>query len=125
MPAIVDKIAIKQHEDREKLDRRVKLTKAQKEEIRTNYFAMNENDRPSQRALAKQHGVSKRLIQFILYPEREQANQERLRQHQKERRYYDTEKHRAYTQNHRDYKRSLLENGTLQLNNPEPSSETE
>jgi len=125
MPAIVDKITIQQHGDREKLDRRVKLTNAQKENIRTNYFATSEADRPSQRALAKQYGVSHRLIQFILYPERERENKERLRQHQKEGRYYNTDKQRTYMQKHRAYKRALVEEGKLQLDNPISTPETE
>lgn len=48
--------------------------------------------------------VSRRLIQFVIWPERLAANR-RLRDWSK---WYRKEKHRAYMKNHRRYKQTIL-----------------
>jgi len=113
MPSNIDNIRITKDGNDERLDRRVKLTKEQKQTIRKQYFAMHESERPSQQTLADQHGVSRRLIQYILYPERELRQRDLTKKRNPHQRYYDREKRRAYMQNHRDYKRSLVKTGKL------------
>lgn len=112
MPAIVDKLRVTNGSD-EKLDRRIKLTSAEKQTIREQYFRMKECERPTMTSLAKEYGVDRRTIQFILYPEREVRQRELARERRKDGRYYDKERHRKYMQNYRDYKRALVKAGKL------------
>lgn len=93
----------------EQHDRRVKLTAEQKEQIVQEY----ETGLISITALSKKYGVSKRLIQFTLFPERKEKNKERFLKAQKEGRYYDRKKHAAYTKKHRDHKKALYQQGLL------------
>ena len=57
-------------------DRRQKLTPFQKAEIIHRYMT----DAVSQRQLAREYGVSRRLITFIVNPESEERNKELLRE---------------------------------------------
>lgn len=100
MPRKTDKIAINDPF----FDRRSKLIPCQKEMIKA-YYA----DGDSITSLAKRFNVSKRTIQFILFPERRiknvQDRKERIGSTAKE--YgnkYFAEKMRA----HREYKKDLL-----------------
>lgn len=87
------------------LDRRMKLTDAQRAEIRENADGL------SQRGLATKYGVSRRRIVFILFPERLEQN----RQLRKARgSSYDPEKHRENVRRHRAYKKKLLEKGIFE-----------
>lgn len=87
------------------LDRRIKLNDVQKQEI----IDLYRTTITSQRKLAKLYGVSRRLIYFILNPDKlEECKQRRL---EKGTTYYDKEKHRVYMQEHRTYRQKLyLEN---------------
>lgn len=80
-------------------DRRRKLTDEQKEEIVYKYSLGTY----SQRQLAAEYGVSRRLIQFTLDPEKQRANRELHSSSE----YYDKEKQREYMKRHRDYKKEL------------------
>jgi len=97
MPRKSDSIPIKN----EKLDRRVKLSDAQKKEIYKNELDL------SQRKLANKYGVSRRTIQFILDPEKLKENLKRREERGGTMVYYDKEKQRNYMKNHRDYKKEL------------------
>lgn len=84
-------------------DRRVKLTHEQREEIRNNDLGLSIN------ALARKYGVSKRLIQFIRFPERHEKNLENRKNRGGSKIYYDTEKHKETMKDHRRYKQSIKE----------------
>lgn len=116
MPDIIDTIRINQHGNNERLDRRVKLTESDRQDIRNAYFGEHYREQPTMTYLAQKYGVDRRLIQFVLFPEREKRQKELASKRQKEGRYYDKEKRRKYMQNHRDYKRSLVKQGKLPEN---------
>lgn len=101
MPKKCDKIAIKN----EKLDRRVKLTQEQKNEIR--------NSDLSTRKLAAMYDVSRRTIMFVKDPEKLKHNREVRKQNGGWQQYYDKEKHRQYTAKHREYKDELIEKNLI------------
>ena len=89
------------------LDRRKKLTDEQKREIRERYHEGG----VSMRGLAKDWGVSKRTIQFAVYPERYEAAKQRRRDawaDGKYRGYYTKEEHRLAIKSVRDRKKALL-----------------
>lgn len=113
MAALVDKISIKKHGANKKLDRRVKLQAEDKIAIRNQYFNVHESERPTMTALAAKYNVDRRLIQFVLFPEREERHKIQASIRQKDGRYYNKEKGRKKMQEYRDYKRSLIESGEL------------
>lgn len=80
-------------------DRRRKLTDEQKEEIVHKYSL----GIYSQRQLATEYGVSRRLIQFTLDPEKQRANRELHSSSE----YYDKAKQREYMKRHRQHKKEL------------------
>ena len=88
-------------------DNRRKLTNAQRAEIRLNALGL------SQRALAVKYKVSRRLIQFILYPDKHAENLERRRQRGGWKQYYDKEEHRESQKRYRDHKQALAKAGKL------------
>lgn len=103
MPEKVDKIKLP-----ENLDRRRKLTEAQKDEIRhkygTGFYSLN--------GLAKEYGVSKKLILITVNPETARKNKERIKEHWRD--YAPTKQERAaIMREHRDYKKQLLRNGEI------------
>jgi len=91
------------------LDKRVKLTDEDRENIREEY----KSGIISQRSLAKKYGVSRRLIQFILDPEKQEIAKKQFAERQKDGRYYSKEKQREYVKNHRDHKKELWKSGLL------------
>lgn len=105
MPYKFEKIPI----NNEKLDKRVKLTSKDKENIIEEY----KSGIISITALAKKYGVSKRLIQFTLFPERKEKAKQGFLERQKEGRYYDKDKHKEYMRNHREHKKNLYNSGLL------------
>lgn len=109
MPRKSDNIPI----NNPKLDKRVKLTDEQREEIRREYST----GLISQRQLAEKYKVSKRLIQFTIAPEKKKIAKEQFAERQSDGRYYNKEKHRVYTKKHRDYKKELWKSELLE--NPE------
>lgn len=97
MSSPIDKIPIKNR----LLDRRVKLTDDDRVEIIRLF-----NDGMAIRAIARLFDkVSRRLIQFIIYPERIKK--------QDSSQFYDKEKHKQYMRKHRAYKRELLKGGKI------------
>jgi hypothetical protein len=84
-------------------DRRRKLTESDKAKIRADFehglYGVNE--------AARVWKVSKRLIQFILYPERLAQNKAARAARGGWRQYYDKSKNTADTRNHRRYKQTV------------------
>jgi len=103
MPRKSDLIPI----NNESLDRRVKLTKEEKEDIHANVLGL------SQRVLARTYGVSRRTIQFILSPEKLEENLKRRKERGGSKQYYDKEKWRVTMKEHRDYKKKLFQEGKI------------
>lgn len=93
-----DKIKLPRH-----LDRRVKLTDEQREEIKELHKRWI-----SQRALARQFKVSRRLISFIVHPEKLERARELYKERRKDWRYYDREKHTKQIRETRRYRQSVL-----------------
>lgn len=80
-------------------DKRRKLSATEHEYIRKRYA---DRGRPiSHRQLAREYGVSKRLIQFILNPEKQAIAKRQFRERQKTGIYYSKEKQREYMRTHR------------------------
>lgn len=105
MPYKSEKYAI----NNEKLDRRVKLTEQDKEHIVEEYAT----GLISVNGLARKYGVSKRLIQFTLFPERREKAKQLYEERRKDGRYYDKEKHKESVKKHRRYKKKLYDSGLL------------
>jgi transposase-like protein len=105
MPKKVDKIAI----NNENLDRRVKLTKDQKEEI----VYIREEEGLSLSAIARMFGVSKRTIHFICCPEKLSENIARRNERGGSKQYYNREEWAVTMKEHREYKDKLLKEGLI------------
>jgi len=86
-------------------DKRRKLTDEQKEEITKKYAT----GLYSQRQLAKEYCVSRRLITFIIDP----IKLEKSKENHLSKKYYNKDKHREYMQRHRQHKKELYEKGKL------------
>lgn len=91
------------------LDKRVKLTDEDRENIKKDYAT----GLISINGLARKYNVSKRTIQFILFPERKKKNAEQFKERRKDGRYYDKEKHKDYMKKHRQGKKKLDDLGLL------------
>lgn len=93
----------------EKDKRNTKLSEQDKTEIKKLY----ETGLYSQRQLAKQYNVSRRLIVFCIYPEKYEENRKQFKERQKTGMYYDREKQREYTQKLREHRKELYLKGEL------------
>lgn len=91
------------------LDRRVKLSDEQKVEIKE----LHKSGLVSINGLARQFNVSKRTIQFILFPERAEKAKQSFKERRKDGRYYDKDKHKESVNNTRKYKKELSDKGLL------------
>ena len=107
MPKKIDQIAIRN----EKLDKRVKLTKEDKEEIRKQY-ATGEY---SIRGLARMWNVDRRTIDFTVHPERLKRAKQQYKERRKDGRYYNKEAHTESMRKHRNYKRELINKGKIKF----------
>lgn len=85
-------------------DRRIKIKKEDHEYIRQRHFGP---EKAGVRALAREYGVDKRLIGFILHPERYEQNLARRKERGGWAAYYDKNKHREYMQKHRRHKAEI------------------
>lgn len=93
-----------------KYDRRVKLTPEQKEIIKHRYETENIGMRP----LAKEYGVSRGLIRYIVYPEKLEKNRERQKAKRELGFYKPTKEQWAATvREHRKYKQNLFKKGKI------------
>lgn len=89
-------------------DRRIKIDKSQYPKIireHTNGMSIG--------ALARKYGVNKRLIQFIIYPERKALNIQHRAERGGSKIYYDRDKRRETMIEHRAYKKSLIKAGKI------------
>jgi hypothetical protein len=98
-------------------DRRVKLTDEDKVLIKK----ISEEENLSQRALARQFNVSRRLIQYILDPEKLAENIKQRKERGGSKQYYDKDRHREYMKDHRRYKQDLYTKGEIHGRNLETS----
>lgn len=88
-------------------DKRVKLSKEEHEYIRTRY----KNKEASTRELAREYGVSRRLIQFIIDPSKHEQNLAVRKARGGSMKYYDKDKQKMYMRRHRaNLKEALLKN---------------
>lgn len=95
-------------------DRRRKLTDKQREEIRNKYST----GLYSQRTLAKEYSVSRRLITFILDEDKQKRNSELLKERKLDGRYKPTKEEWAKTvREYRRYKQELYLKGELKEDN--------
>lgn len=91
-------------------DRRIKLTEEQREEIRSKYAS----GLYSQRKLAAEYNVSRRLITFVLDDNKYQRAREQFKERKADGRYKQSKEEWAAVQReHRRYKQSLYINGEL------------
>lgn len=91
-------------------DRREKLTEAQRAEIRERY----ENEGLSTRRLAAAYGVSRRLITFVLDPDKYNRAREQFKERRKDGRYKPSPEEWADTiREHRNYKNELYKKGLI------------
>ena len=91
-------------------DKRIKLTDADKEEIQYRYLKVGG---VSQRELAREYGVSRRLIVFCIYPERQKINYQQRVARGGSKQYYDKTKNTNSMRKHRAYKQKLNLEGKL------------
>ena len=97
---IVDKIKLPKNKDRRK-----HLTDDQKRIIRDLYFIESWSIRKIAREYQKY--CSRRLIQFILFPERDEKLKEIRSVERRHLLYYDRDKHSKAVKNLREYKREI------------------
>ena len=90
------------------IDKRIKLTEADRAAIIEAH-----NTGASINGLAREYGVSKRLVQFILYPERQKKNVQDRQARGGSTIYYERTEHHEAIKNHRTYKRELREKGII------------
>jgi hypothetical protein len=105
MPSKIDSVII----NNELLDKRVKLTTNQKQEI----IYIREKQQISYQKLANMFGVSKRTIIFICKPETLITCLEKRKERGGWKQYYDKEQHSLRTKEHRDYKTELFKKNLI------------
>lgn len=111
MPYKSEKIKLSREQDR-----RVKLSDEQREEIKKKF----ELGIYSQRALAREYNVSRRLISFILFPDKAELAKEQLKERKADGRYKPSKEQWAATvREHRRYKQELYKAGKLTENQEE------
>lgn len=109
MPYKSEKIKLSKEQDR-----RIKLSDEQKEEIREKYAT----GAYSQRGLATEYQVSRRLISFVLDDEKAKRAAEQLKIRRADGRYKPSKEEWAATmREHRQYKQRLYVDGKLKGDN--------
>lgn len=91
------------------LDRRAKISLAQRQQIKTMYAS----GKYSQRQLARMFDVSRRLITYYIDDQKLEHHKELAQIRRMDQRYYDKDKHREYTKKHRRYKQELKMEGKI------------
>lgn len=99
MPYKTDKLAIND----KFIDRRIKMLPCQKEMAITLY-----SRGASINSIARMYNVNKRLIQFILFPERKALNDQHRRDRGGSKIYYKKDYHNEKMKEHRRYKHNVL-----------------
>lgn len=92
-----------------KYDRQRKLTEDDKFEI----VRLRKENNLSQRTLARMFGVSRRLIIFIIDPEKHERAKAQYKERRKDGRYYDREINTIAVRNTRQYKHKLYLDGKI------------
>jgi acetyl-CoA carboxylase carboxyltransferase component len=105
MPYKCEKINLKETQKRS-----AKLTTEQREEIAKKY----KTGTYSQKGLALEYEVSRRLVQFIIDPKKHEENLKRRAERGGSKQYYDKEKHTKAMKKHRHYKQGLFLKGELE-----------
>lgn len=106
MPAIVDHIAI----NNKKFDRRYKITDKEREKIKSLHGQV------SIRSIARMFPhISRRSIQFIIFPERKEKVAERARELKRWTKYNKKEFHTSAMRKYRKHKEQLLKEGKLTI----------
>lgn len=105
MPRISDTISI----NNENLDRRVKLTKEDKDLI----IWLREEEQISYQKLANRFGVSKRLIIFVCKPESLEKSKLDRQNRGGWKQYYDKDYNTISQREHRNYKKELYSKGLI------------
>jgi len=85
-------------------DRRIRLSESDKKEIIDAW-----RSGVSIHQLSRDYHISRRTIQFILFPERKERNYELRTQRGGSKIYYDRNKWRAIMRKHREHKRQLAQ----------------
>jgi hypothetical protein len=93
-------------------DRRVKYTEADKEKVRRMYHVYH----VPKRAIARETGMNRTNVDFILFPEKLARAKAMYKERRKDGRYYDRAKHTKAIREHGRYKQKLKINGKLQNN---------
>ncbi len=104
-----------------KNDRRIKLTEEDKELIKW----LNEEEKISQRKLAIQFKVSKRLIQFVLNPQKLIDNKKKRAERGGSKIYYDKDYHTESIREHRQYKQKLFLENKISLPDEKSNRQTQ
>lgn len=105
MPSKVDPLRVPRVKG---IDKRIKLSDADRAAIIESH-----GSGASINGLAREYGVNKRLIQFILFPERQRKNLQDRQERGGSAKYYDVDKHREAMREHRSHKRKLLKDGVI------------
>ena len=93
-------------------DRRQKLMPEQRAEIYHRYHTED----VSQRQLAREYGVSRRLVTFIIDPDKLEESRSRLKRSKARGMYKpDKKKWAATVREHRKYKQELFKQGKIQI----------
>lgn len=103
MPYKIDTLKIKLPRDK---DRRIKISDAQRQEI------INSKGKISIHELSRLYGVSRRLIQFILYPERLELNKKDRQDRGGSKQYYNKDKNTKAVRETRRYRQEVLRGST-------------
>lgn len=106
MPTIIDIVKIPTQ-----LDGRRKITDEQRQEIRRLY----EIEQRSIHHIARTTGVSKRSVQFILFPERAEVVRQRAKEVKRWEAGNKKEKHTPAMQKHRAKKKDLIAKGLIKI----------
>lgn len=86
-------------------DRRVKITDEKKKEVHTLF----EFEKMAQRAIARQTGISRRMISFILFPDKYAVARKQFIERRKDGRYKPSKEEWAKTiREHRHYKQKVI-----------------
>ncbi len=91
-----------------KFDRRIKIPKSEHKAIKQAY-----KQGEAIRAIARRYKVDKRLIQFILFPERQKLNYIHRLERGGSKQYYNKDKWRETQKEHRSYKQKLYLQGKI------------
>lgn len=86
-----------------KNDKRRKLSEEDKETIRKLYY----EDGCAIREIARMGFCSRKMVQFILFPERRKRNKERFKEEKRWQRYYSTARKREDMRKHRERLKKL------------------